>query len=321
MQRNLALALFLTVALNIAGPVNSQEILKIDVSCSYDGQALPADLYGFESNAEAEQAVKRILDNTGLNQNFTIRAANVNNAAAAIQGQQRMILYSQDFMIRVKNETNTDWAAISILAHEVGHHLQGHTIQAGGSRPTIELEADRYSGYVLFRMGATLAQAQAAMNAIGSDTGSTTHPAKSARLAAITNGWVAARDQAVLPSGPVKSEPQPQAPEQGPLMPTSGPMPQTGPIANPGSATLTFVSRVLFPGDPTAYFVTSTDDIVARAPNGVIALVGRKTPPTLPGFAWMYSTAAITYGVLPTGEVVNRNQFGAIYQIGLVTAP
>ena len=28
------------------------------------------------------------------------------------------------------------------VAHEIGHHLQGHTIQRGGSRPPIELEAD-----------------------------------------------------------------------------------------------------------------------------------------------------------------------------------
>lgn len=319
MRRTLALALFIAVTSNIAGPVYSQELLKIDGYCNYEGQALPADVYGFESNAEAQQAVKRILDYTGLNQNFTIRAANVDNAAAVIQGQQRMILYSQDFMIRVKDTTNTDWAAISIMAHEVGHHLQGHTIQAGGSRPPIELEADRYSGYVLFRMGATLAQAQAAMNAIASDTGSTTHPAKSARLAAITNGWVAAKEQTALPTGPVKSNPQPQAPEPRLPLPTTGSQP--GPILSPGSPTPSFVSRVVFPGDQFAYFVTSTDDIVARAPNGVIALIGRKTPPTLPGFAWMYSTPGITYGVLPTGVVLNQNQFGAFVQIGYVTAP
>lgn len=294
----------------------AQELLKLDAYCLYDGQTLPADVYGFESAADAQLAVKRVLDHTGLNQNFTIRAANVDNAAAVIQGQQRMILYNQAFMLRVRDVAQTDWAAISIMAHEVGHHLQGHTILAGGSRPTIELEADRYSGFVLFRMGATLAQAQAAMNAIGSEQGSSTHPAKSARLAAITNGWIAAKDLSLNPppTGPVKPQQQPQAPDN------SGPSPSS-PVPNAPNPAAQYISRVVFPGDANAYFVTATDDIVARAPNGVVAIIGKKIPPTLPGFAWMYATPSGSYGVTPTGQVMSRNQFGAVFQVGHVTAP
>ena len=66
----------------------AQELLTIDAYCLYDGNEMPAQVYGFESAADAQSAVKRILDHTGLNQNFTIRAANVDNAAAVIQGQQ-----------------------------------------------------------------------------------------------------------------------------------------------------------------------------------------------------------------------------------------
>ena len=34
-----------------------------------------------------------------------------------------------------------------------------HTLERGGSRPEIELEADEFSGFVLRKMGATLPQA------------------------------------------------------------------------------------------------------------------------------------------------------------------
>jgi hypothetical protein len=114
-------------------------------------------------------------------------------------------------MERVRRTTNTDWSAISILAHEIGHHLQGHTLLRGGSRPEIELQADRYSGYVLQRMGASLDEAQIAMRNLGSQSGSATHPGRDARLAAIANGWVAARDQSRNRTSDPDPKPEPES--------------------------------------------------------------------------------------------------------------
>lgn len=74
-------------------------------------------------------------------------------------------------------------------------YLNGHTLIPGGSRPPTELEADSFSGFVLYKMGANLEEAQAAMNAIASEKGSETHPPKRSRLAAIESGWTKAKDQ------------------------------------------------------------------------------------------------------------------------------
>jgi hypothetical protein len=260
------------------------------------------------------------MQHTGLETNFVIRAANVANAVAAIQGEQRLILYNQQFMMRVRDRTGSDWSQISILAHELGHHLQGHTLQPGGSRPPIELEADKYSGFILHRMGATLAQAQAAMQLIANDQGSTTHPGKQARLAAITNGWLKARDLAGQTTNPGSPNPSPAPqPSQSPApVGPNGPGPAPGPTSGSN-----FVARVVFPAEAAiAYFVTTGNDIVAINPQTQQpVLVGRRIPPTLPGFAWMYQTAQITYGVLPDGRVMNRNQFGVMFQVGYVTNP
>ena len=80
------------------------------------------------------------------------------------------------------------------MAHEVGHHLNGHTLSDVGSRPKRELEADYYSGFILQRLGANLDDARVAMLKLGSDSGSRTHPARHDRLAAIGNGWMKACD-------------------------------------------------------------------------------------------------------------------------------
>lgn len=105
-------------------------------------------------------------------------------------------------MLNMTASTGTSWAAISILAHEVGHHLNGHTLEATGSRPPSELEADKFSGFVLQKLGSNLGNATAAMKAFGSEQGSTTHPAKAERLAAITAGWLQACDSDSKCDGP-----------------------------------------------------------------------------------------------------------------------
>ncbi len=194
---NTALTLIVLLSVFVAEAQNGKRMV-FDFKkqfCSYYGENTPTTaIYTFASDNEAKQALARIMQVTGLPTNFNIMAANVPNACAVIKCPtsstcERYILYNQDFMLKVRDLTRTNWSEISILAHEIGHHLSGHTLDNLGSRPEIELEADKFSGFVLGKMGATLADAKAAMELIGSSSGSSTHPAKDARLAAIVNGW------------------------------------------------------------------------------------------------------------------------------------
>ena len=289
----------------VATNAQAQTRLAADQFCTYLGKPFDEELHGFDSDQEAQEALKRIMRFTGLEPNFTIMAANVPNAAAVIRGQTRMILYNQAFMESIR-AASPAWSNVSILAHEIGHHLQGHTLLPGGSRPEIELQADKYSGYVLQRMGATLDESQAAMRTFGTDASSPTHPGKQARLAAIANGWFAARD---LNSN---------KPSSGTPNPT--PAPQTPPPGPPPAQNV-YIHRAVFPGDPYSYYITSSDDIVTVTPQGQVVPVGRKIPPTVTGFVWMYSTAIITYGVDAQGRIWNRYPNGVPFQVGYVTKP
>lgn len=134
--------------------------------------------------------IREITDAVGLKARFELRATReVDNAAAVVYDGKRFLLYNPDFLAAVNRAGHTDWAGISILAHEMGHHLNGHTLRAGGSQPADELEADEFSGFVLRKLGASLAQAQAAMASVSDDQGSATHPGRTPRLAAIGQGW------------------------------------------------------------------------------------------------------------------------------------
>lgn len=147
------------------------------------------DLPFFSSPGDAEKIVSGIMDAMGLAGRFKIKTANVPNVEATIKHHERYILYNPEFIRKVNDATKDKWASIFILAHEVGHHLDGHTEAGLKSNPSIELEADQFAGFVLCKMGATLRQAQLAMYYISTISSSKTHPGRYDRLAAIEKGW------------------------------------------------------------------------------------------------------------------------------------
>jgi len=147
------------------------------------------DLPFFTTSADADKIVSSIMNAMGLESDFKIKEAHVPNVEAKIRHHDRYILYNPEFIKQVNEVTRNKWASIFILAHEVGHHLEGHTLLDISSRPGIELEADEFAGFVLHKMGATLQQSQLAMYYIATSEASKTHPARTERLVAIEKGW------------------------------------------------------------------------------------------------------------------------------------
>src|SRR5690606_38394645 len=113
----------------------------------------------------------------------------------------------------------------------------------GGSQPPTELEADKFSGFVLYKMGASLDDAQLALGKLVAEgPDGRTHPGRGKRMAAIAEGWKQACEQqghaecAILPradaSAVASAPPVASAPRVAP-----------GPAASPAAAT---------PGEPFA---------------------------------------------------------------------
>ena len=164
--------------------------------CSYTGGKVGPQVIcspTTASNGHAERVVDRILKPIGLMRNFkVIECSNTDNCFATVLKGQRFIVYDGAFMQQIEKETDTDWSAINIMAHEIGHHLQGHTIDGRGEQPQKEIEADRFSGFVLHQLGSSLEQATVAVKALGDEYATSTHPAKPARIDAIRKGWLEA---------------------------------------------------------------------------------------------------------------------------------
>lgn len=210
-------------------------------ACSYDGEPIKAAATALNGGApdDCASAVTRIMAYTGLPANFVVVSGPVPNAAALIllddkRVPRRVIAFNPEFIKAAEAQVGgSPWGPISIMAHEIAHHLSGHTIVPGGSRPEIELEADKFSGYVLQKMGAPLAAAQQMIMAVGTSHGTPTHPAKDQRADAIRQGWVQSCTQAggtdcgngqiAANTMPSPGLPSPASPDRAPVAKASTP--------------------------------------------------------------------------------------------------
>ena len=146
----------------------------------------------FMSDRDAENSLEKILKATKSKQRFAIKeCSNISNVVATTYNGINYILYDKEFMdIIARGNTSK----LSILAHEIGHHINEHTLSAPKSleeNRKWELEADEYSGYVMCLLGASLKEAKAAINEFVPefDDSYSTHPTKSKRLKAIEKGY------------------------------------------------------------------------------------------------------------------------------------
>ncbi|WP_176526947.1 M48 family metalloprotease [Rhizobium subbaraonis] len=144
----------------------------------------------YDATQEARDVVVSVCDSIGLPANFTIVSVRDRrvNAYATLKDSERLIVYEENFMRSIADANSKNWTGLTILAHEIGHHLCGHTLDTIGSRPPRELEADHFAGFAVSRLGGSLEQAQVVFARL-SQRGSITHPPRDERLEAVKAGW------------------------------------------------------------------------------------------------------------------------------------
>lgn len=176
-----------------------QENFKIHKSCAFNHEIVNQKLTLNDCDYETKNALSTILNFTGLPLNFVLKEATINNACAVIfcpNGEecQRYILYDKNFLKNWTINGKPNYTAYAILAHEVGHHLSGHTLVGTSDRHTEELEADKFAGFILQKMGASISELKMTYSIL-SESSSESHPSKMNRVSALINGWYLARNE------------------------------------------------------------------------------------------------------------------------------
>ena len=161
-MKKLFLILLLIPLVSFGQKSNDAEALKLCVALQSNN---------FTTDADAEDAVNKILSVIGASQKPVLQACNnINNAIAAVYKGKRYILYDRDFMNSISEGTNKYWSNMFILAHEIGHHINGHSLDIAlyafeiidpislEEKRNQELEADEFAGFILAKLGASLNQ-------------------------------------------------------------------------------------------------------------------------------------------------------------------
>ena len=149
-------------------------------------------------DSQVDLVIEDICAHIGLTCNFDVFPARVPNAMAYMIDGKRVVMYNPEFIDKVQHgKGKPSWETLSVLVHEIGHHLLGHMFVNDGNFPARELEADKFSGFMLYRMGATLSEAQANIRNMAQEKETPSHPGRSRRLVAVEEGWKAARTVAL----------------------------------------------------------------------------------------------------------------------------
>ena len=189
MKIKTTLTTILTLLLTIS--LQGQQLILIDPahSCAFDHSMADGQLYGYDASPKMVQIVSNIASIVGLKLNFELKSSTVENASAYINGNTRIIFYSENFLSKFNDGYTKDWGAYGVLAHEMAHIFLSHPLNSKEvDRIQAELEADEFSGRVLKLMGATEAEAKIAVSR-SSVNRTSTHPPRHARLDAVFRGW------------------------------------------------------------------------------------------------------------------------------------
>ena len=174
---------------------------NLDYNNSYESINICTAIQGnnFASERAADSALDDILNVIGASKRFVLQeCSNINNAVALTMNGVRYIMYDPEFMTSLSY--GDEWSNKFILAHEVGHHINGHTVDvlAANSSNKVslstsriqELESDEFAGFVLGRLGASLSDALSGVQSLSDkDDSYSTHPRRSKRIAAIKKGF------------------------------------------------------------------------------------------------------------------------------------
>ena len=155
-------------------------------------QAVPSLETSSAADTTAQEIVKNIVAQLGLPATFRLRSAPFGNVAATLcqdtDPPERFLLYDPRLIKNVAPGTPNYWTLMFALAHEIGHHVNGHVIEEK-DRSRTEAEADFFAGYVLARLGAPLEEATSSAGRLAALQAALGGLGAQARLAEAGRGW------------------------------------------------------------------------------------------------------------------------------------
>ncbi len=182
---------------------------RLTLAVLLSASTMCADVAGLKESPEMTGFVHHTLRRIGLTEKIPVvldpKATGCGYASVTRQGN-RYIGIDLGCSGPLYVGSALSWRAAWLLLHELGHHAVSHVLTHGHSHAE-ELEADSFAGWGMRQLGASLDEALA-FSSIVSEQASLSHPARAARVAAVTEGWKQADAQMPV----IQKPPKPRAP-------------------------------------------------------------------------------------------------------------
>ena len=176
----------------LASLTNWKNIIPIKNYCTINAVALDSNktVRLYPPRKEAQQILTDIYKIVPVTtDNFYLKQSPDVEKAVAVHHEGKMyIIYNDEFLRRLTRSEKDKAAIYFIFAHELAHHMNGHTFKEEGSRPDKELEADSAAARILAAMGFSERQTLYVLKHLNKEA-TETHPSRIDRKFTIISGW------------------------------------------------------------------------------------------------------------------------------------
>ena len=196
MKSFLRVIIYILSSFYLNSVINAQNICSISDIERYNIESCLSTYNEAKLESTNQKAIDNILKTIGIsNANFITKSCkDIYNAIAYYDSYNkiRYIAVDEKFVYNL-NPKNYQWTSIFVLAHEIAHHLNGHTIMYVKNNKELrqqELDCDKFAGFVIRKLGGSIENLKKAVKSIPhpkDDTG--THPINEKRLASALDGY------------------------------------------------------------------------------------------------------------------------------------
>jgi hypothetical protein len=180
------------------------------------------------ADIDTQMTVGSLLKEAGIKSAIPAYTGPVKGIEAALMDKRPTIVYDVEYVRSLSAKAKNNWTVISVMAHAIGHFAtEGYDEDIDPAKQTDryfarELRADQFSGQLLKKLGASLDDSLAAVNAM--DGVQAPYPTLAKRIEAITQGYTDQQGDEPKPkprSKPARANIGTPAPPSPGLHPTS----------------------------------------------------------------------------------------------------
>jgi len=191
-KRFCLLLIYLTAIYHLSGQGTTEIILG--KTCAIEGKVSLGRLQASYAASDVVEKLNQITDIAGFPTNFMVYSTKTPGISVISSinqaNNERIIIYNEVYRQKIAASRNLDWTTIFMIAHEVGHHLAGHTLGEDESkRRQEELSADYFAGFIMAHFYAEKSHVLEAINFLEENPTDGIHPPRIERENKILEGW------------------------------------------------------------------------------------------------------------------------------------